>query len=529
MTRTPVPVHRHDVKVIPRSEYDRIISSLNARETAKAERETKNREKQRLKELSASQVGKWGNTLHGQRKAKLEAKMNRDKRDEEIRKQEDIQEAIYQAEQRRHAIEHAKTLTFNRADRVKDFHGALILTEVLKEREAQIELNKKRQEDAAKREEQRIEKFKQQLKEMEEIENRNKRHRLQNTKEVQQYHLGQIEQKRENERKDLEQWKKEGVEIQQLTKEYEALETEEVANREKKKEQMQKWFHEELRGKEVFKNIEKARVVEEDAEIKIFNKHKRDLARARKERVRARLEHNDKKAAKLLNSLERTIAEQNSEIEKNAQKIIEEIETNENYIAAAREEKQKRDLDETVAHRKMQTNEHVQQRLEQLEQERIEVQEKMEGDREWKRQLIEKEKKRRSIAITFQNSHLERINNKAAKERHERELNLACDKTITQLSKLEEDQFQCYAKDIIDEAIEKKRNPYPLQKAAVNGPGGGRGPKFAGIGGLRPSYMACDQTGVQMPNYAQRKSTLDTKNNLSRGAPMGKKRLGFVW
>jgi hypothetical protein len=49
-----------------------------------------------------------------------------------LRKKEDIQEAIYQAEQRRKAIEHAKTLTFAQTDRVKDFHGALILTEVLK-------------------------------------------------------------------------------------------------------------------------------------------------------------------------------------------------------------------------------------------------------------------------------------------------------------------------------------------------------------------------------------------------------------
>ena len=121
------------------------------------------------------------------------------------------------------------------------------------------------------------------------------------------------------------------------------------------------------------------------------------------------------------------------------------------------------------------------------------------------------------------------INIKAANERHERELSLACDETTTQLNQLEENQFQRYAADIIDEAIKNKRNPYPLRKAAVTGAGGGRGPKFSGIGGLCPSYMACDQTGVQMPNYAQRKSTLETKKKVTQCVGAGKTRLGFVW
>ena len=41
----------HGVKVLSRNEYERIISSLNARESAKAERDSRNKEKQRLKEL----------------------------------------------------------------------------------------------------------------------------------------------------------------------------------------------------------------------------------------------------------------------------------------------------------------------------------------------------------------------------------------------------------------------------------------------------------------------------------------------
>ena len=68
----------------------------------------------------------------GQRKAKLEAKKIRDEKEEQYRQQQDIEEAIYKAAERKKAIQHAKTLTFAQTDRVKGFHGALILTEVLK-------------------------------------------------------------------------------------------------------------------------------------------------------------------------------------------------------------------------------------------------------------------------------------------------------------------------------------------------------------------------------------------------------------
>ena len=64
----------------------------------------------------------------------------------------------------------------------------------------------------------------------------------------------------------------------------------------------------------------------------------------------------------------------------------------------------------------------------------------------------------------------------------------------------DESIFQKYAKEVIDEAIEKERNPYALQRVADTGNGGGRGPKFEGIGGLRPSYMTADLGGNQMPN-----------------------------
>ena len=45
---------------------------------------------------------------------------------------------------------------------------------------------------------------------------------------------------------------------------------------------------------------------------------------------------------------------------------------------------------------------------------------------------------------------------------------------------------------VISEAKNQGRNPYPLVKAARAGAGGGRGPQFEGKGGIRPSYLTSD-------------------------------------
>lgn len=109
--------------------------------------------------------------LQGQRQKKLEAKRIREEIEEEKRKQIDKEEAEYQELKQKEAIEKAKTQLYYRTDPVKGLHvgitrklrhlcafgcllmllvvtsalpqRALLLTEVLKEREAQIELKQR--------------------------------------------------------------------------------------------------------------------------------------------------------------------------------------------------------------------------------------------------------------------------------------------------------------------------------------------------------------------------------------------------
>merc|ERR1711970_1328348 len=179
-------------KVISTTEYDRIHASLNAKQTAEQNRQKKEQENGRLRELSRKQVNTWGNTLSGQRVAKLEAKKIREAEEEEVRKQEDIEEAIFHATQRKKAIAHAKTLTFAQTDRVKGFHGALILTEVLKEREKQVEMKSIMQNVQAERERRLHLESLQELRRSELEEERAAKERSQKRKDVQKYQLAQV-------------------------------------------------------------------------------------------------------------------------------------------------------------------------------------------------------------------------------------------------------------------------------------------------------------------------------------------------
>jgi len=64
--------------------------------------------------------------FQGQRHRKLEARKVREAKDEEERQAVDLEEARFQALQRRDAIDKAKTQQYYQTDRVKGFHVSFI-------------------------------------------------------------------------------------------------------------------------------------------------------------------------------------------------------------------------------------------------------------------------------------------------------------------------------------------------------------------------------------------------------------------
>ncbi|KAJ3195880.1 hypothetical protein HK101_010790 [Irineochytrium annulatum] len=96
---------------------------------------------ERLK-LSRARVKNWDNTIAGQRRKKLEAKGDRLAAEEAERMVQDRLHAEEEAERRRLAIERAKQLQYNNEDSVRAFHSRVLLFQVLKERDLQVQTKK---------------------------------------------------------------------------------------------------------------------------------------------------------------------------------------------------------------------------------------------------------------------------------------------------------------------------------------------------------------------------------------------------
>merc|ERR1712166_1691791 len=101
-------------------------------------------ERVRLQKISQDRVSRWPNTLEAERKKKEARRLQRHDEEEVQRKKIDKEEAAIQGEKRRMAIERANKMLYDDNDQVKSFHSALLLSDVMKEREAQIEVTRQR-------------------------------------------------------------------------------------------------------------------------------------------------------------------------------------------------------------------------------------------------------------------------------------------------------------------------------------------------------------------------------------------------
>jgi len=131
------------VTVLSRAEWNRINSHLQPKSLNESQMLDRIAERERLHEKSKQVVKNWPNTIIGQRNKKLQDRRTRLQNEEAQLQAIDKEEAEYQRAKRREAIDKAKTLQYFQTDRVKEFHGAMLLSEVLKERDEQLVMRKK--------------------------------------------------------------------------------------------------------------------------------------------------------------------------------------------------------------------------------------------------------------------------------------------------------------------------------------------------------------------------------------------------
>ena len=129
----------------------RAEAARGARDVGTNEWEAQRKE---LSKQSKDRASKWGNTIAAQRRQKEQARKKRLEEIEMGKRELDRQEAEIQAQKRKDAIERAQRMLYEDSDKVKTFSSGMLLSDVLEERQAQIELaQQKRQAEAAEDEE----------------------------------------------------------------------------------------------------------------------------------------------------------------------------------------------------------------------------------------------------------------------------------------------------------------------------------------------------------------------------------------
>lgn len=527
--RLPDGTDLRQVTVLPQREWNRIQDNLDSRSKELERIREAKRQKEQLHAESLNVVKNWSNTIAGQRQRKLEARKIREAKEEEERVKVDIEEAKFQAKRRQEAIEKAKTLQYFQTDRVKSFHGALLLTEVLKERDAQVELKKQKVANEKGKDTELLKFYRLQYENGIRRDQEKARERYEMRRKVAEYQLSQAKEHDVARQKANDQDKKEGEELKKLAKlnEWEQQKLDEVKREEKRK--IMESHKDHISNRDAIRALELQQDEEEDEEIRMFANAKKKMLKLRKEKEKelftSQQNQRDRMVDLLGQQLKQKVDDEDSRILK-AEKLKEEKLAKE---IEGKEEKLKRDLSSIAQHRMQQLALREKQEKEEHTKNLELLEMKMEADRVFAEKQSEWRRSERERLQKLQNFHIAQINERAEKERYKRQEDLEHDHKIVDLLKIEEDQFQQYADKVIKEASDKKCNTYPLVKAASAGAGGGRGPSFDGKGGVRPSYPVSDSTGVQLPKY-QRGTTESIKSQYEVKDPVrAKKRLGFVW
>ncbi|XP_053215966.1 cilia- and flagella- associated protein 210 isoform X3 [Podarcis raffonei] len=458
----PVGVDLRQITILPKKEWERIHDSLTApaREAARIRAERKERKDLHLK--SQALVKNWHNTIAGMAQAKLKAKKERQERDEEEKRKVDLEEAKYEAQKRKEAVAESKLYQYYQNERVKDFHRALLLTECLKERDAQIEF-KKVKENLYRCRDEEVERERQKAVRKEEEKIReNRRKRVQLSKD-------QLEQIKEHERlaelSRLED-KRERAEIQEqvLLNQQEVLQKEQEEREDKIRRRKEHQAH--VADQVTLKAIEKQKEEEEDDKVRAHYKAKQAMAKLRKakedEMHRLMEEHRDNITSRLLAHMKKEADDEDERIA--------------------------RDIAETDA---------------QLERERKEKEEKNNAELK---------------SIT---EHRMNVVEKKLKEDREKQADTDYVRQKERILLFKEQEFQKYAKKIIDEQSKTTRNLYPLLKALSEGDSGINRPVF------RENEQPCEKQPTKLPFIGDTAQEMKWLNEYEYGHTKG--RLGFSW
>ncbi|XP_010288785.1 PREDICTED: coiled-coil domain-containing protein 173, partial [Phaethon lepturus] len=489
----PNEVDLHQVIVLPKAEWERIQDNLGSttREAARILAEKKEREEMHLRSKAA--VKDWPNTIMGLAQRKLKAKKLREEREEEERKLLDLEEEEFQAAKRKEAIDRAKTYLYYQNGRVKGLHSALLLAEVLKERDAQVEFKKLKSDANKKKGEETEHEHKEAI-----LREQEKAHqRYMNQQALRRHQLEQIkEHKHQADLAKLED-KREGEQIQRLNRLYQSEIQRRMEKEQEERAEHQRLYHEHVTDQKIIKAVEEQKQMEEDNRIKAHFKAKETIAKLIKEKEaemrRVTQEHQDKIVSQLAVQMSEALKREDDRLAKDIAKK----EAEQEKKRKEKEAKKKAAIESIAEHRA--TVMKVEKEREEKAEGKKELHALMEKNRIYLE--MEKAKKQRQCHANMevQKIQIQQMAEKQAKKQQEKQADLDYDAQREVIALCEEREFQNYAKQVIESESKTTHHLYPLLKASKDGRGHAHGPFYRGREGTNSSFQEQDGAGTQSP------------------------------
>ncbi|NXN09244.1 CC173 protein, partial [Indicator maculatus] len=472
----PNEVDLHQVVVLPKAEWERIQDNLDraTREAARILTEKKEREEMHLR--SKTTVKGWPNTIMGVAQRKIKAKKLREEREEEERRLLDLEEEQFQAAKRKEAIDRAITHLYYQNERLKGLHSALLLSEVLKERDAQVQFKKLKSD---------VNKKKDEVKECE-----HKEAILREQEKAHQHYMNQkalcrdlLEQIKEHEHQaDLAKLedKREGEQIQRL---YQLYQLEIQREKEKKREEkieFQRQYHEHVSNQKIIKALEEQKQMEEDDRIKAHFKAKETIAKQIKKKEAEMRRLTQERQNKIVNQL---AAQMNEALKREDDRLAREIAKKEAEQERKRKEKKAKEkaaIESIAEHRATVMKMKAEKEREEKAEGKKEYHALLEKNRDYQEMEKAKKQRQRNASMEVQKIQIQQMAERQVKKQQEKQADLDYNAQREYIMLCKEHEFQRYAKQVIESESKTTHHLYPLRKASKAGRRIGHGPSSRG-------------------------------------------------
>eukprot|EP00730_Choanoeca_flexa_P000947 TRINITY_DN10407_c0_g1_i2.p1 TRINITY_DN10407_c0_g1~~TRINITY_DN10407_c0_g1_i2.p1 ORF type:complete len:518 (+),score=168.43 TRINITY_DN10407_c0_g1_i2:204-1757(+) len=436
---------------LDRQEWQRIQGHLHTpQHVIDARRQQE--ERVQLHEQSKQDIATWNNTIVGMRQAKLEARAKREEEAEARRVELDLQEARYQAEQRQKALDRAKQLQLQQKDQVRVLNGAILTSEVIREREREQARKERRKQVQQAREQQMYEAEVAALKQAEQAEEARAKHTRKAALKLAEDQMRQAQEKAQKRLTEEKERIKEADAVEADVSEHNKVLSEKQQQQQEAKLAARRALDQQRAEKEKMKGQQQQLEAEEAERLRLYAEARDRMAEARYRKEMEKIKTREQFKATAAYDPKDDLQRRQQAEEERLQQVQLASWTKEEREAHAKEQARRSMLDSIFDHRQTEVERKAQQRQQELAIERQLAEQYQKEADEAKEQERTRAQRRREESRRVQEEQQAMIQQRKQAQIQDRMASLDLDKTQTHGLDQEDDEFRALAQQKLQEA-----------------------------------------------------------------------------